>query len=183
MVDGFRTSTHQLGIWCTCRRIREPRRNLVLATPNEESGRQGTPGRLLFTNLERTMSADTTSACHDPGDTVWRTQMPLISKLLVWSKLQTVLRAYDAGFRLLDNVREIENERRNHAAAGNPQTVEEVDRSRKRYQTIESWYVRTAEDWLDAIDTVQALVLRKRERGEFDRDLKRLKETLSSYRN
>ena len=136
----------------------------------------------LFTNLERTMSADTTSAGHDPGDTVWRTQMPLISKLLVWSKLKTVLRAYDAGFRLLDNIREIENERGNHAAAGNPQTVEVVDRSRKRYQTIEAWYVRTAEDWLGAIDTVQALVLRKRERREFDRDLERLKETLSSYR-
>lgn len=136
----------------------------------------------LFTNLERTLSAATTSARHDPGDTVWRSQMPLISKLLVWSKLKTVLRAYDAGFRLLDNIRDVLTESERRPEASHPQTVEELDRIRKKHKTIESWYIGTAEEWLRAIETVQPIVLGRRERSEFDSDLEQLKHTLSSYK-
>jgi hypothetical protein len=135
----------------------------------------------LFTNLERTLSAATTPARHDPGDTVWRSQMPLIAKLLRWPKLKTIVHAYDAGFRLRDNIQGIESSSPD-AAARHPQSVEELDRSRRRYETIESWHVQTAIEWLKAIDILQAVVLTRSERCEFEEDLKRVKETLSSYK-
>jgi hypothetical protein len=112
----------------------------------------------LFTNLERTLSAAPTSARHDPGDTVWRSQMPLIAKLLRWPKLTTIVHAYDSGFRLLDNIRGINNFPP-AAAARPPQSVDELDRSRKIHETIESWHVQTAKEWLKAIDILQAVVL------------------------
>jgi hypothetical protein len=86
------------------------------------------------------------------------------------------------GFRLLDNIPEIESPSPD-AAARHPQSIEELDRSRRRYETIESWHVQTANEWLKAIDILQSVVLRGSERCEFEEDLKRVRDTLSSFKD